>query len=70
MYFGENMLAKSLNEKCYRNHPHFLKYIKNNNLDFKPCKKFTADSIEERQGVYKNLAFEIWDPELIKNLDY
>ncbi|MCB2222122.1 MAG: DUF262 domain-containing protein [Bacteroidetes bacterium] len=69
MYFSENLLARSLNDKCYKNNPNFLKYIRNNNLDFKPYKKFTVDSIEERQDLYKELAYEIWNPELIKNLD-
>lgn len=61
MYFSENILARSLNEKCYQNNPHFLKFIDKFNLNFKPIEHFTKEAILERQGLYADLAKTIWD---------
>lgn len=65
-YFGENLLAKTLNHKCYENNPRFLKFKSDNNLDFKGYDDFDKSTIRERQELYYNLAKMIWSPD---NLD-
>ncbi len=62
-YFGENLLAKTLNHKCYENNPRFLKFKSDNNLDFKGYDDFDKTAIRERQEVYYNLAKMIWSPD-------
>lgn len=66
-YFGQNLLAKSLHENCYKNNPGFLKFIKENNLPFKPYSKFGKKEIEERQELYSILAEKIWSPDIFKS---
>ncbi|MCX6685052.1 MAG: DUF262 domain-containing protein [Methanoregula sp.] len=61
MYFGENLLAKSLHENCYKNNPQFLKFKQEEMLDFRPFPNFTKDSIEERQQLYKEICKKIWN---------
>lgn len=61
MYFGENLLAKSLNEKCYQNNPQFLHFIQNNDLPFKKHPEFKKKDIVERQSLYKEICNKIWD---------
>lgn len=65
-YFGENLLAKTLNHKCYENNPRFLKFKSDNNFDFKGYDDFDKSTIRERQELYYNLAKMIWNPD---NLD-
>ncbi len=68
MYFSENILARSLNEKCYQNNPHFLRFIDQYNLKFKPIEHFTREAIEERQELYTELAKFIWNNEKLLEL--
>lgn len=64
MYFGENLLVKSLHENCYKNNPQFLKFIQSERLEFKPISDFTKESIGERQQLYKKICYKIWNVEL------
>ena len=59
-YYGENLLVKSLNSKCYEKNPNFIKYSQNANLPFKSHDHFTIDSITERQNLYQKICEEIW----------
>jgi len=61
MYFGENLLAKSLNEKCYQNNPQFLRFFENSNLNFKKHDEFKKSDTEERQALYEAICKMIWD---------
>lgn len=65
MYFGENLLAKSLNEKCYQNNPQFKKFTENEGLGFEAINDFTKDSIQSRQKLYKSVCQKIWNDELL-----
>src|SRR3989344_3906686 len=65
MYFGENLLAKSLNENCYKNNPQFKRFIEEQNLPFKAETEFTKASIETRGKLYNALCNKIWDVRLI-----
>lgn len=67
MYFGENLLAKSLNDKCYQNNPQFLRFIENEGLKFEAINDFTKESIQSRQNLYKEICKKIWDINLISN---
>lgn len=60
-YFGQNLLAKSLNEKCYEKNPSFLKYISESRLPFKSCPSFKKKEVVERQKLYKKVCEEIWN---------
>ena len=60
-YFGQNLLAKSLNEKCYEKNPSFLKYISESRLLFKSCPSFKKKEVVERQKLYKKVCEEIWN---------
>lgn len=66
IYFGQNLLAKSLNEKCYQNNPQFLSFIENEQLSFAAIDNFTKDSIQSRQDLYKAICKKIWDIDLLK----
>ena len=66
MYFGENLLAKSLNEKCYQNNPQFLRFVENSGLKFNAINDFTKESVQFRQQLYKSICQKIWDVSLIK----
>lgn len=61
-YFGQNLLAKSLNDKCYTNNPGFQSYLERSGLPFKPYLEFTKENIDERQKLYENICKEIWNP--------
>ena len=66
-YFGQNLLASSLNENCYENNPNFLRFAANYNLNFKPNTDFTKESIKERQKLYLDISKAIWNVENLKS---
>lgn len=59
-YFGQNLLAKSLNPQCYEKNPNFLKYIQDSKLRFKPHEHFMKNDIMQRQHLYQKICEEIW----------
>ena len=63
LYYGQNLLAKSLNDKCYINNPGFLRYKSSKSLLFKPYSHFGRETIKERQYLYENILREIYNPE-------
>ncbi len=65
-YFGQNLLASSLNENCYENNPNFLRFATSYNLNFKPSLDFTKESIKERQNLYLEISKAIWNVENLK----
>jgi hypothetical protein len=68
MYYGENLLAKSLNGKCYQNNPQFLRVVSENGFSFRPYSEFRKDDIAERQNLYGEISQKIWDAEKLYNL--
>jgi len=60
IYFGENILAKSLNSNCYQNNPQFKRFLEAENLHFKPYSSFDKKALLERQELYEELAKKIW----------
>ena len=61
LYFGENILAKSLHQDCYRNNPHFINLLSTLKLSLSPIDDFTKDSFKKRQQSYKEIAEYIWN---------
>jgi len=61
-YFGQNLLAQSLNEQCYRNNPSFLTFINRSGLPFKPHPTFKKADLDDRQQLYRLICEEIWSP--------
>jgi len=62
-YFGQNLLAKSLNAECYEHNPTFLSLKKEHDLAFSPIiDEFTISSFAERQSLYEQLCELIWEP--------
>lgn len=67
-YYGQNLLAASLNENCYQNNPNFLRFVSSNSLDFEASDDFKKTTINARQKLYLEIAKAIWDVENIKKL--
>ena len=62
-YFGQNLLAASLNESAYKNNPSFGRFIKRTALPFKSYPEgFTKSDIEERQDLYRQICEHVWSP--------
>ena len=69
-YFGQNMLAKSLNQSSYSNNPNFLRKIKEHALAFKAygAEEFKRLAIDERQSLYTAVAQVIWSVEILDRI--
>ncbi len=67
-YFGQNILAKSLNKNCYDKNPSFLKFLKESGLPFKAHEKFKKIDLDTRQALYQKIADYIWNPEVLDNI--
>jgi hypothetical protein len=59
-YFGQNLLAKTLNPKCYERNPKFLDYKNQSGLPFKSHEHFKKKDILERTQLYQKICEEIW----------
>ena len=62
-YFGQNLLARSLNEKAYDHNPGFVKFIKISGLPFEAHKHFKKADSDKRQALYTQTAEQIWTPD-------
>ena len=67
IYFGENLLAKSLSGDCYLNNPQFKRFYERENLNFKKYSEFNKEALLERQELYEEIAKKIWG---IEQLDH
>lgn len=67
IYFGENLLAKSLSGDCYLNNPQFKRFYERENLNFKEYSEFNKEALLERQELYEEIAKKIWG---IEQLDH
>jgi len=61
-YFGQNLLAQSLDEQCYEKNPSFLAYIYRSGLPFRPHPTFKKADLDARQELYRLICEEIWSP--------
>jgi uncharacterized protein with ParB-like and HNH nuclease domain len=60
-YYSQNLLAGSLNEMCYQNHPSFVRFIQSSGLPFKPHAEFEKADLDSRQELYLEICQKIWD---------
>ncbi len=65
-YFGQNLLAKSLDPQAYDKHPGFRQFVERTGLPFRWYEHFGRRELEERQKLYKQIAELIWDPRRIR----
>lgn len=61
-YFGQNILAQSLNENAYKNNPGFQSFIKKTGLAFRAHTEFKKADLDARQDLYQAIAEQIWNP--------
>lgn len=62
-YYGQNLLAQSLHEKCYEHDPGFRRFLEESKLPFRPHAKFRKADLDARQDLYRMLAEQIWNTE-------
>lgn len=60
-YYSQNLLAQSLNRRCYEKDPDFKKFMEESRLPFKSYEKFSKEQIIERQKLYTTIIKEIWN---------
>lgn len=65
-YVGDNVLAQALNDTAYHNNPKFLAVA--SQYGFTAIPKFTKDSINDRANIYLQMAVDIWDPNVIREI--
>ena len=65
IYFGENLLTKSLSEDCYRNNPQFVRFYESHSLHFLPIREFDKSSLQNRQKLYQELVSEVWSASVL-----
>jgi uncharacterized protein with ParB-like and HNH nuclease domain len=61
IYATENVLALSLTDAFYKNHPNATKFISEESAPLAPVVSFTADSNAARTQLYCWIAARIWD---------
>lgn len=59
-YLKENLLAKSLHPKAYKNNPNFLGMSKTLDIPFRSHKLFSKSDIDDRQALIKRVCEVIW----------
>jgi len=62
-YFSQNLLARSLHQKCYEHNPGFVTFVASSGLPFKPHAEFKRTDLDARQDLYVKLAEEVWNPD-------
>jgi hypothetical protein len=65
-YYGQNLLAQSLHEKCYEHDPGFRRFREESGLNFKPHSEFKKADLDERQELYLNIAEKVWHPDRLR----
>jgi hypothetical protein len=64
-YYGQNLLAQSLHEKAYDHNPGFRRFRETSGLRFQPHTEFKKADIDARQELYRQLAEQIWSPQVL-----
>lgn len=65
-YAGDNILAQALEDTAYNNNPQFLPLAMK--YGFASIPSFTKESINKRANVYLQMAYDIWNPNDIKEI--
>jgi len=61
-YLKQNILAQTLHEDAYENHPGLKRFLKNSRLKFDAHPDFKKADLEKRSVLYLKLAETIWNP--------
>ena len=61
-----NIYTESLTEKAYINNPRFVKFVKDNNLNFKAYSSFGKEQITERTELFIQLFNLIWNNKMFE----
>jgi len=64
-YLKQNLLAQSLHENAYDRDPGFARFVQTSKLPFKAHGVFKKADLDERQALYRQLAEQIWNPEIL-----
>ena len=64
-YNTRNLLARSLHPECYEHNPGFIQFIERSGLPFKSHVQFKKADLDERHELYRQLAQQIWNPDLL-----
>ncbi|QLD13177.1 DUF1524 domain-containing protein [Microbacterium oleivorans] len=67
-YFSQNALAASLNSLSYEKNPGFLAFTKSSGLPLKPYDEFKAADVIERGHLYRDIAKQVWNPDVLLEL--
>lgn len=67
-YFSQNLLAKSLHERCYKRNPSLLKFKSRNAIPFRAHPQFKKLDLDIRQKLYCKICEYIWDPSRIDKI--
>jgi uncharacterized protein with ParB-like and HNH nuclease domain len=62
-YFGQNLLAASLNPLSYEKSPGFISFVASSGLPFRAYDEFKAAAIAERGNLYRDIAKMVWNPD-------
>lgn len=65
-YFGQNLLAQSLNESAYEHNPGFRRFREKSGLSFQPHAEFKKADLDARQELYREIAEQIWSPDALR----
>ncbi len=60
LYFGENLLVKSLHSRCYENNPNFINMYEELGLPFQAHAEFKKNDIDQRQNLIQLICEAIW----------
>ncbi|MBG8554994.1 DUF262 domain-containing protein [Hymenobacter guriensis] len=62
-YFGQNLLAKSLNPNCYEHHPRFTNWVQHTGLPFVAYPTtFDRAALAARGELYRQMTLHLWSP--------
>jgi hypothetical protein len=65
-YFGQNLLAASLNPLAYEKNPSFSRFVDETGLPFRAYPDgFAKSDIEERQDLYRQICEHVWSPDAL-----
>ncbi len=65
-YYGQNLLARSLNPQAYANDPGFDHFVRESGLPFRAHLEFKKADLDARQALYQELAEQIWSPDRLE----
>ena len=67
-YYGENLLARSLNKKAYDHDSGFSDFCDESGLKFEKHPEFKRVDLDKRQELYRNIAEQVWNPENLRKI--